>query len=82
MKRRKRLAVNQVWVTRSPRTRTPSRWVIAITETEGKVCYSAGGNRTCWCKRITFRAWIREYDARATRPSRKRSLTLQTRTAR
>lgn len=75
MKRRKRLAVDQIWVTRKPETRTPSRRVILLAN--GKVCYSTGGDSSRWCKRAAFRLWIRTYDAKATRTTQKRSLTLR-----
>lgn len=75
MKPRTRLATGQVWVTRDPGTRTPSRRVIQVAK--GKVCYSTGGDSTRWCKRAAFRLWIRVYGAKVTRTTQKRSLTLR-----
>jgi len=75
MTRRKGLVPGQVWVTRSPKTRTPSRRVIHLVK--GKVCYSVGGDSLRWCQRAAFRLWIRTYDARVARTTQKRSLTLR-----
>lgn len=74
-RKRYRLEVGQIWITRNPNTRTASRRVVAVVA--GKVCYSAGGDGVHWCRRMQFRAWIRLYAAIATRPARPRTLTLK-----
>lgn len=72
---RKAITAGQVWVTRATRTRTPSRRVVAVAGE--RVCYSAGGDASRWCLVATFRAWIRQYRAIATRTRRARSLALK-----
>jgi len=75
MSRTIRIQQGQVWVSRSPITRTPSRRVVALAES--KICYSTGGDRTRWCRIRAFRAWVRRYAAVATRTRRTRSLVLR-----
>lgn len=73
--KRKRLEAGQVWVTRDPTTRTPSRRIIEVIQK--RVCYSTGGESSRWCRRAQFRAWIRAYCAKATRTSQQRTLALR-----
>lgn len=70
-----RIAPGQVWVTRMPTTRTPSRRVVATVDR--RICYSAGGETTRWCQARAFRFWIARYQAKATRTRRPRRLTLR-----
>lgn len=80
MKARLTIKAGQVWVTRKPKTRTPSRRVIAVAD--GRICYSAGGELSRWCRVPAFRAWAKRYQAKATRTRRARSLQLRDRGAR
>lgn len=73
--KRRRILAGQIWVTRSPTTRTPSRRVVAVTG--GRICYSTGGEQTRWCEPRAFRVWIRRYRATATRTRRPRSMQLR-----
>ncbi len=69
---------DQVWVSRSKETRTPSRRVIQVIN--GLICYSIGGDRTRWCKSRAFNLWIARHKAIVTRAYRPRSLTLRAET--
>lgn len=75
MSRTIRIKPGQVWVTRNPVTRTPSRRVIGTSGV--RICYSTGGDRSRWCKVPAFRAWIRNYQAIVTRTRRARSMLLR-----
>lgn len=72
------LKPGQVYVTRSQGTDTPSRRIVHvdITEVDTLIAYSTGGADLRYCKRRAFRAWIRKFNAKATRNRRPRSLTL------
>lgn len=39
--------------------------------------FSIGGDGVRWCQRAAFRLWIRTYEAKPTRTTRKRSLMLR-----
>lgn len=75
MKARISIRAGQVWVTRAKKTRTPSRRVIGVAG--GRICYSTGGERSRWCGAPAFRAWVKRYNAKATRTRRARSLQLR-----
>lgn len=70
-----KISIGQVWVTRAKKTRTPSRRVVGVAS--GRICYSTGSDRTRWCGSPTFRAWVKRYNAKATRTRRARSLQLR-----
>lgn len=75
MSRTIRISAGQIWVTRNPVTRSPSRRVIDVVG--GMVCYSTGTSMTRWCQRRAFRIWIRRYHAVATRTRRPRTIVLR-----
>jgi len=82
-----RIRPGQVWVSRRPETRTPSRRVISVIGmdfsadagggSDVRICYSTGSEKTRWCAVRAFRLWIRRYRAVATRTRRPRSLVLR-----
>lgn len=66
------ISVGQVWVTRDPVTRSPSRRVVGVVGR--RVCYCSGGRQNHWCDVRAFRLWIRRYFAKATRTRRPRAM--------
>ncbi|MEI2454595.1 hypothetical protein IEQ11_15985 [Lysobacter capsici] len=73
MSRTPDIDAGQVWVARKRRTRTPSRRVVAAIN--GRICYSAGGDVTRWCRLRAFLVWLRRYNAVRTDPRRRRALS-------
>lgn len=76
----KKLKPGQVFVSRKKGTRTPSRRIVAIGSTDGKVRvihYCSGSNHVRACQPRAFNLWASRYAVVATRTRRPRSMVLR-----